>query len=406
MGTVVGADVNRLKQLVSALTESAASLGSLSATVDSGVSQLAHLWVGSDAADFHHRWTQGHRPALTRALSALESAARTVQSNAAAQEAASEADPAASPGWAGWAVATGTSGVALFAAQTPQRGPGSTGSNLDDILGEAPNGPRIPSAETGFPGWLTCQLFSCDPGMDSYRDLTGYWADELDVSERALAATIAHEGGYIRRMGPYNRNDHLIQWQLWNSGLYPPEQGEPSIGIGQLRPAEVGVPLVKELWGIDMEADEVAERLVHDDRFAVALTAAYLSQLSDELEADGVLTDQNLFVAYAAGPAQRESMAEKNYDYDQLTGPAGETLRARSEAWYDAIQLLDGEPQTVQPPPPSPGTTVPDPTEQAPPQVPSPTTSVPSDGPPAGTTPPASTSSQPQLAPTTTRPPS
>lgn len=108
----IGMDVDRVREIASALDQQVSALASTIASVDNTVATAEQVWVGKDAQDFAGWWQQKHRPAMLRSQDAIAGLVRSARNNAAEQEATS----ASSGGTDNSGVGPGLVGASAFAA--------------------------------------------------------------------------------------------------------------------------------------------------------------------------------------------------------------------------------------------------------------------------------------------------
>jgi hypothetical protein len=67
--------------------------------------------------------------------------------------------------------------------------------------------------------------------------------------------------------------------------------------------------LAKKYWGEDLSAGDARRRLIYDDEFSIALTAAYAKYHQDMLVPSGRADNRALFVAHANSDLSVEAYA-------------------------------------------------------------------------------------------------
>lgn len=88
---LVGADLEALDALRVSFENTAASVLDLTARATEGASNLAAVWKGPDAADFHQTWGAVHHPTMLATVHELRAAAATIERNVAEQRTTSQA---------------------------------------------------------------------------------------------------------------------------------------------------------------------------------------------------------------------------------------------------------------------------------------------------------------------------
>lgn len=168
---LVGADIERLRQMASAFGERAETLDGAVTVLEASLGSV--LWSGGDAEAFRAAWGEVLRPYLADAAAALRTAQDTANANADAQEVASALEDTPESG-------------ARLASVGVRAGTDIGGRAMAAVFPTAPGDPDVRDDKTDYLGKQMQQLRDSIPTGESPAQVSRWWAGLSATEQRDL----------------------------------------------------------------------------------------------------------------------------------------------------------------------------------------------------------------------------
>lgn len=152
---------------------------------------------------------------------------------------------------------------------------------------------------------------------------------------------LSHEGRfyYDNYLWEFNAESLVFGNQLLDDLLPGPRLSADSVGLGQVQPNRA-MHLEEMLFGHEVDYRTAGYRLIFNNRYSVALTAAAIFENCVLFMGGGPITLRTEFLAYALSPASIRAFASVGWNLDAaeaqrsrlgLTQGTIDTLRRRNE---------------------------------------------------------------------------
>lgn len=197
MAELIGADIERLRDMAQSFEQRAEAVRSIERRVTSACGELGQFWHGADAAEFVAAWQSGHRPRMLAAADGLVEASEVLGGNADQQEVTSSADGD------GVGSGGGGGGGGRFGFSLGLPSLGDVWDGATDLAGDAWNG----ATELAGDAWDGASAFTSD-AWDGITDTAGSaWGSITSAGGAVLGET----GHRLTEFGQYGRA-YLDRW--------------------------------------------------------------------------------------------------------------------------------------------------------------------------------------------------